>query len=104
MKKSLAICLSMLMLVTTSCFRDSDDVTMSPYAILKSFSIGDLKSRYPVFTAEGMDTFETRTITGKSLPFSIDQAAGLVYNADSLPFATKVDLTASSSKAFAPRP
>ena len=90
MKKSLAICLSMLMLVATSCMRDSDDVTMSPYAILKSFSIGDLKSQYPTFTAEGVDTFETRTITGKSLPFSIDQAAGLVYNADSLPFATKV--------------
>lgn len=91
MKKSLAICLSMLMLVATSCMRNSDDEVLSPYAILKSFSIGDLKSRYPAFTAEGMDTFETRTITGKSLPFSIDQAAGLVYNADSLPFATKVD-------------
>ena len=90
MKKSLAICLSMLMLVATSCMRDSDDVAMSPYAILKSFSIGDLKSQYPTFTAEGVDTFETRTIVGKSLPFSIDQAAGLVYNADSLPFATKV--------------
>ena len=79
------------MLVATSCMRNSDDEVLSPYAILKSFSIGDLKSRYPAFTAEGMDTFETRTITGKSLPFSIDQAAGLVYNADSLPFATKVD-------------
>lgn len=90
MKKSLAICLSMLMLVATSCMRDSDDVAMSPYAILRSFSIGDLKSQYPTFTAEGVDTFETRTIVGKSLPFSIDQAAGLVYNADSLPFATKV--------------
>ena len=91
MKKNLAICLSMLMLVTTSCFRDSDEETYSPYAILKSFSIGDLKSQYPTFTAEGVDTFVTRTITGSSLPFSIDQAAGEVYNADSLPFATKVD-------------
>ena len=84
----------MLMLVTTSCFRDSDEETYSPYAILKSFSIGDLKSQYPTFTAEGVDTFVTRTITGSSLPFSIDQAAGEVYNADSLPFATKVDKVA----------
>lgn len=91
MKKSLAICLSMLMLVATSCMRSTDEGIDSPYAILKSFSIGDLKSRYPAFTAEGVDTIETRVITGSSLPFSIDQAAGEVYNADSLPFATKVD-------------
>ena len=91
MKKSLAICLSMLMFVATSCFNDTEEGELSPYAILKSFSIGDLKSKYPTFTAEGVDTFETKTITGSSLPFSIDQAAGLVYNADSLPFATKVD-------------
>ena len=91
MKKSLAICLSMLMFVATSCFKDAEEGERSPYAILKSFSIGDLKSKYPTFTAEGVDTFVTKTITGSSLPFSIDQAAGLVYNADSLPFATKVD-------------
>ena len=91
MKKSLAICLSMLMLVTTSCLRNSDDEALSPYALLESFSIGDLKSKYPTFTADGVDTFEIRTIAGNSLPFSIDQAAGKVYNADSLPFATKVD-------------
>ena len=81
----------MLVFVATSCFNDAEEGELSPYAILKSFSIGDLKSQYPTFTAEGLDTFETKTITGSSLPFSIDQAAGLVYNADSLPFATKVD-------------
>ena len=91
MKKSLAICLSMLLLLATSCLRSTDEGISSPYAILKSFSIGDLKSRYPAFTAAGVDTFETRVITGSSLPFSIDQAAGEVYNADSLPFATNVD-------------
>lgn len=81
----------MLVFVATSCFNDAEEGELSPYAILKSFSIGDLKSQYPTFTAEGLDTFETKTITGSSLSFSIDQAAGLVYNADSLPFATKVD-------------
>lgn len=81
----------MLVLVATSCFNDAEEGELSPYAILKSFSIGDLKSQYPTFTDEGVDTFETKTITGSSLPFSIDQAAGLVYNADSLPFATKVN-------------
>ena len=91
MKKSLAICLSMLALVLTSCFPDDDDTALSPYAVLKSFSIGNITSKYPSFTSAGYDTTVTKTIQGSSYPFSINQATGEVYNVDSLPFATKVD-------------
>ena len=94
MKKSLAICLSMLALVLTSCFPDDDDTVLSPYAVLKSFSIGNITSKYPSFTSAGYDTTVTKTIQGSSYPFSINQVTGEVYNVDSLPFATKVDKVA----------
>ena len=91
MKKSLAICLSMLTLLVTSCMTDGDEEVLSPYAILKSFSIGKIESRYPAFTSTGADTIVTKTIDFSSRPFSINQTTGEVYNADSLPYATKVD-------------
>lgn len=91
MKKSLAICLSMLMLVATSCFDDGDEAGLSPYAILSSFSIGNIKSEYPAYTSAGVDTVEVKIIQGSSYPFSINQVTGEVYNADSLPYATNVD-------------
>ena len=93
MKKRLAIYLAMLMLtfVVTSCFDDDDDANYSPYAMMTSFGIGDVKSKYPVFTETGADTFQVRTIKGSSYPFSINQVTCEVYNPDSLPFATKVD-------------
>ena len=91
MKKSLAICLSMLMLVMVSCTNNDDDVVLSPYAVLKSFSIGNIKSAYSAYTSEGLDTIETRTILGASYPFSINQVTGEVSNLDSLPYETKVD-------------
>lgn len=93
MKKRLAIYLAMLMLtfVVTSCFDDDDDANYSPYAMMTSFGIGDISSQYPAFTSTGADTFQTKKIQGSSYPFSINQATCEVYNADSLPFATKVD-------------
>ena len=91
MKKSLAIFLSMLALVLTSCFNDIDNTASSPYAMLKSFSIGNITSKYPAYTSEGFDTTVTKTIQGSSYPFSINQVTCEVYNTDSLPFATKVD-------------
>jgi hypothetical protein len=81
----------MLTLVFASCFNDVDDTASSPYAILKSFSIGNITSQYPTFTSDGADTITTKTIQGSSYAFSINQVTGDVYNADSLPYATKVD-------------
>ena len=91
MKKSLAIFLSMLTLVFTSCFNDADEAELSPYAILKSFSIGNITSKYPAFTSDGTDTTTTKTIDGSSYAFSINQVTGEVYNVDSLPYGTNVD-------------
>ena len=91
MKKSLAICFSVLMLVATSCLDGVEEVTLSPYAVLKSFSIGDITSEYPAFTSEGLDTTETKTVLGSSYVFSINQQTGEVFNADSLPYGTEVD-------------
>ena len=93
MKNRLAIYLAMLMLTFTvsSCLNDDDDTVYSPYAMMTSFGIGDIKSQYPVFTSTGADTFAVKTIKGSSYPFSINQATCEVYNPDSLPFATKVD-------------
>lgn len=91
MKKSLAIFMSMLVLLAVSCGNNDDDVVLSPYAVLKSFSIKNIKSKYPAYTSEGLDTTETKTILGASYPFSINQVTGEVGNLDSLPFATRVD-------------
>ena len=89
MKKSLAICLSILALAVTSCF-DDEDVVLSPYAVIKSFGIGKIQSAYPEFTSDGADTTVTKTIDGSSFPFTINQVTGDVFNADSLPYATDV--------------
>ena len=85
MKKSLAIFMSMLVLLTVSCGNNDDDVVLSPYAVLKSFSIKNIKSVYPSYTSEGLDTSVVKTILGASYPFSINQVTGEVGNLDSLP-------------------
>ena len=93
MKNRLAIYLAMLMMTffVTSCFDKGEDATLSPYAMLSSFSINKIESEYPDFTSAGVDTFVVKTLQGSLYPFSINQATCEVYNQDSLPFATKVD-------------
>lgn len=92
MKNKLAIYLSVLamLFVVSSCFNDDDDSVNNPYAYIKSFSVGDITSLYPVFTETGKDTVATKTISGSSFPFTIDHAACEIYNSDSLPFKTNL--------------
>lgn len=92
MKNRLAIYFSVLVmfLVASSCSNDEVVNTTSPYAYIKSFSIGSIRSSYPAFTAEGKDTTVFKTISFSSCPFTINQSAGEIYNDDSLLFATKV--------------
>lgn len=92
MKSKLAIYLSVLAMVFafSSCANDGGDEAFSPYAYIKSFSIGDVKSSYPAFTATGKDTVIVKTISGSSYPFVINQASGEIYNSDSLPYATNL--------------
>lgn len=93
MKKHLAtyltLCLSALLF--TSCWGDEDQELLSPYAMIKSFSIGNIKSSYPAFTSDGRDTTVVRTVDCSSLSFTIDQTNGIIYNNDSLLYST--DLT-----------
>lgn len=92
MKKNLAIYLALFLLGgIVSCGSDSDEAAApSPYAFIKSFSIGDIRSEYPAFTSTGEDTTVTRTVSTSSFKFTIDQLAGEVYNNDSLPYCTNV--------------
>lgn len=92
MKNKLATYLLLMIAAFTvsSCFNDPDEYEPSPYAYIESFSVGDIKCKYPAFTSTGADTTVTKTISGAAYPFTINQAAGEIYNNDSLPFATDV--------------
>lgn len=92
MKNRLAIYFSVLVMffVASSCSNDEVVNTTSPYAYIKSFSIGSIRSLYPAFTAEGKDTAVYKTISFSSFPFTINQSTGEIYNYDSLFFATRV--------------
>ena len=93
MKKKSAISLALLSLlfVGVSCVSDSEEeIVVSPYALVKSFSLGNIKSEYPSFTSDGRDTTVTRTVNMSVYPFTINQATGEIYNNDSLPYATDV--------------
>lgn len=92
MKNRLAIYFSVLMMffVVSSCSNDETVNTTSPYAYIKSFSIGSIRSPYPAFTAEGKDTIIYKTISFSTFPFIINQLTGEIYNSDSLFFATRV--------------
>ena len=94
MKKKLALYLvsAVLLLANHSCgFDEAESVTLSPYAMLQSFKIGNIRSNYPTFTSEGEDTIEAKTISGSSFPFTINQMSGEVFNVDSLPYATSLE-------------
>ena len=93
MKKNPATYLvALLALFTTvSCMND-DEVTVvpSPYAMITSFGLGNIKSSYPAFTSKGEDTTVVRTISGYNYPFTINQETGEIFNADSMPYGTNV--------------
>lgn len=77
----LAIASSLFLL--PSCLGDDDKVT-SPVCTITAFSVEDIKSDYTT-KIDGRDTTYTRTISGSTLYFNIDQINGLIYSVDSLP-------------------
>ena len=93
MKKNLAIYFALfsLMFSFVSCsFSDEEEVVLPPYAMLKSFSLNNIRSSYPEFTSTGEDTLVVKTVSMSSFAFTIDHGAGQVYNNDSLPYCTDV--------------
>ena len=95
MKKNLAIywvVFSFLCAGMVSCNKSDsyDDVELTPYALVRSFSLGNIRSAYPAFTSSGKDTTVMRTVDMSGFLFTINQATGEIYNNDSLLYATDV--------------
>lgn len=91
MKRNLAtyFALFSLVFVAISCgSSDEEEYELSPYAMLKSFGLGNIRSAYPSFTSTGEDTLVLKTVQMTAFPFTINQVTGEVYNNDSLPYAT----------------
>ncbi len=102
MKKYLAtyFALFSVLFMGVSCVSSEDeDLELSPYALLRSFNLGNVKSYYPSFTSTGEDTVIVKTISASSFPFTINQLTGEVYNADSLPFGTDASKLVSTAAA-----
>ena len=99
MKKKLAIYFALLssLFVAVSCSSSEEEqYELSPYAMIKSFRIGNIRSSYPSFTSTGEDTLVLRTVSMERFGFTIDQASGRIYNNDSLPYATNVSRVVTS--------
>lgn len=98
MKNRLVVYFSVLIMlfVASSCSNDDAVYVTSPYALIKSFNVGSIRSPYPSFTADGKDTTIYKTISFSTSPFTINQLTGEIYNSDSLLFATNVSKVVTS--------
>ena len=98
MKNRLVVYFSVLIMlfVASSCSNDDAVYVTSPYALIKSFNVGSIRSPYPSFTADGKDTTIYKTISYSTSPFTINQLTGEIYNSDSLLFATNVSKVVTS--------
>ena len=84
------VALMMATLTMTSCLKDDDEKTIVSYkdtAIL-SFSLGQLKQVRDTIAKNGKDSTYTGKFNAAKVKFYIDQAQGLIYNPDSLPYGT----------------
>lgn len=80
----------MATLTMTSCLKDDDEKNSVSYkdtAIL-SFSLGQLKQVRDTIAKNGKDSTYTGKFNAAKVKFYIDQAQGLIYNPDSLPYGT----------------
>ena len=89
---SLYLLLAALTLLLFSCIESDDDSkTGTSSCVITGFSVGDIKSNYTTKTAAGRDTTYSRTVSGKSIYFNIDQVNNKITSVDSL--ANWVNLT-----------
>lgn len=75
----------MLLSVLTfaSCIK-TEEVETTPECAIKTFSIGDIKSEVRIKRDGKSDTIVTRTISGASIYFRIDQVNGIITTTDSI--------------------
>ena len=64
MKKNLAIYFALLVsaLSVVSCGSETEENVEIPYAMVRSFKLGDIRSAYHAFTSTGKDTTITKTV------------------------------------------
>ena len=85
------VALMVATLTMTSCLNSDDEnngVSYKDTAIL-SFSLGQLKQVRDTVAKNGSDSTYTGKFNAAKVKFYIDQAQGLIYNPDSLPYGTK---------------
>ena len=85
------VALMMATLTITSCLKDDDEkesVSYKDTAIL-SFSLGQMAQVRDTIAKNGSDSVYTAKFNAAKVKFYIDQAQGLIYNPDSLPYGTK---------------
>ncbi|MCQ2050885.1 MAG: DUF6242 domain-containing protein [Bacteroidaceae bacterium] len=73
--------------------------TLLPIAVIESFTIGGFQYEKNDINNYGRDTMVIESGTGSNYHFFIDQKQGLIYNPDSLPFATVVSGLKTSLRA-----
>lgn len=83
-------------MLAASCLSTDDDTEITYYGdtAITSFSLGTLNREMHTTTSDGKsDSTYTGTLDASTYKFYIDQAAGLIYNADSLPVRTDASKT-----------
>lgn len=83
--------LLMAVLTLSSCLKDDDEEVVYPGdAAIVAFSLNDFKKTVNTTSSTGADSTYTATVSGNKYKFYIDQVNRRIYNADSLPYGSKV--------------
>ena len=91
---SFAITCLALVLVS-SCIKDEEEAH-TPTCAITSISVNDITSYLTTKASDGTDSIYTRTISGKTIKFNIDQVNGRIYSIDSLPSWTNLKRVVAS--------
>ena len=84
------ICPIIIGLSFTSCLPEAEETELTSTVALISFGINDLKTRHTITLDNGKDSTYTTIMDASSIPFTIDHANGLVYNANPIAYGTSV--------------
>ena len=84
--------LLMAVLTLSSCLKDDEDEVVYPSdAAIVAFSLNDFTKVVTTTSSAGADSTYTAKVTGGIYKFYIDQVNRRIYNADSLPYGSKVN-------------